>query len=548
MFDRVAAKPAIMIGCLLGVFAMSTASSAGTAEPPDAEELREYQARFLDRDATDGRPALEGHDAGHGSERQMGIAELNTHAASSEIMAARAGGRWRYAKSFPAAFNAIHVVTGPHGKVLLVAGSGNDSANLARGSFRTFLWDTTTNTRKQIPTPEDLFCAGHLLLPDGRALIVGGTTSYLPFKGETALYAFNFTTERYERLAPMAVGRWYPSTVTTPRGDSLIVGGLDENGFLTDRSELFRHRTNRHWLLASRRRFPLYPHLFLTSKGTYFYAGAAFGFPDMHEPGFWDPFNGNTFKTVEGLVVPGRRGSAASCLIGDARHQVLMVLGGGAPATATTSTIDLDARVPRYDAGPRLRAPKAYLNCVNLPDGTVLEAHGGTSNRVADASRGVGLLRSADSTWQAMNPLPAGEHRLYHSLLFLLDDGRVASLSSNPDNGDAWSTSLLIYSPPYLYQGTRPRITRAPTQVKYRTPFVIRTTAAPGSIVTRIALVTPASQTHSLDLNQRYASFAVRNGTSTIRASRSVLPPGWYRMFAIDAEGRPSVAHWVQLS
>ena len=63
------------------------------------------------------------------------------------------------------------------------------------------------------------------------------------------LYAFNFVTERYERLTPMEVGRWYPTLVTTVNGATLITGGLDEFGALTGTTEVFDHRTNTHRML-----------------------------------------------------------------------------------------------------------------------------------------------------------------------------------------------------------------------------------------------------------------------------------------------------------
>ncbi len=112
-----------------------------------------------------------------------------------------------------------------------------------------------------------MFCAGHVLMPDGRALVGGGTISYTPFKGAKYLYAFNFDTERYDRLTPMEVGRWYPTMVTTVDGSTLITGGLDENGAITGTSEIFDHRTNAHHMLPGEQKFPLYPRISLTQTG-----------------------------------------------------------------------------------------------------------------------------------------------------------------------------------------------------------------------------------------------------------------------------------------
>ncbi len=80
--------------------------------------------------------------------------------------------------------NTIHAALLHTGKVLLVAGSGNNAANFRAKSFRTVLWDPRKNTYKNIPTPKDLFCAGHTQLPDGKLLVAGGTQRYEKLDGD----------------------------------------------------------------------------------------------------------------------------------------------------------------------------------------------------------------------------------------------------------------------------------------------------------------------------------------------------------------------------
>src|SRR5689334_14377507 len=57
--------------------------------------------------------------------------------------------------------NTIHAALLHTGKVLLVAGSGNNAKNFDAKKFDTVLWDPDKNTFKKIPTPNDLFCTGH---------------------------------------------------------------------------------------------------------------------------------------------------------------------------------------------------------------------------------------------------------------------------------------------------------------------------------------------------------------------------------------------------
>lgn len=80
--------------------------------------------------------------------------------------------------------NAIHAALLHTGKVLLIAGSGNDEHNFRAGTFQSVLWDPVRNTFKEIPTPRDMFCGGHAQLPDGRLLVAGGTARYEKLGGD----------------------------------------------------------------------------------------------------------------------------------------------------------------------------------------------------------------------------------------------------------------------------------------------------------------------------------------------------------------------------
>ncbi|WP_329185922.1 kelch motif-containing protein [Streptomyces sp. NBC_01428] len=80
--------------------------------------------------------------------------------------------------------NAIHAALLHTGKVLIVAGSGNEQKKFDKGSFDTVLWDPKNDTFKKIPTPDDFFCSGHAQLPDGRMLVAGGTARYEQLDGE----------------------------------------------------------------------------------------------------------------------------------------------------------------------------------------------------------------------------------------------------------------------------------------------------------------------------------------------------------------------------
>ncbi|MDF3293666.1 galactose oxidase early set domain-containing protein [Streptomyces silvisoli] len=80
--------------------------------------------------------------------------------------------------------NSIHAALLHTGKVLLIAGSGNNEKNFRAGTFQSVLWDPVNNTFKEIPTPKDMFCGGHAQLPDGQLLVAGGTARYEKLQGD----------------------------------------------------------------------------------------------------------------------------------------------------------------------------------------------------------------------------------------------------------------------------------------------------------------------------------------------------------------------------
>ena len=543
-------KTAVLFALLVWCSAELTVPATVTAAPPDphrdhdviAQQNRELDPQANAVDPVTGRtrfrplppPAHHGHDR-TGTPTASDLSGSGTAAATTAAAAVENPaqiGSWAAEAPFGGEQNMNHVVCSPTGKCLFVVGLG-------RTRYQSYVYNPTTRTKKLVTTPDDLFCAGHVLLPDGRALVVGGTLASNPWRGTKTVYAFNFVTEQYEKLRDMAVGRWYPSVVTMQNGRQLITSGFDTAGAVTNLVEVFDPRTNTATRLTPTRRFPLYPRTYQTNRpGWIFNAGP-------RSAGFWNPTTG-AFTPVAQPSAAGS-GNYGSCFFGDVRRQNLMIMGGGWPATAATHVIDLDSTTPAYRAGPPLSAAKAYVSCVNLPDGSLFEANGGWDNRIEAASRNTGLLTSLAGPWRAMSPLPQGEHRLYHSLLYLQDDGRVVSIASNPAGGESVrSRSHLVYSPPYLARGARPAITRHTTEVRYGGTYRIGTSAPAGRTVRRITVTTAPSATHSVDLNQRYLSLRLSNGSITF-PSRRVMPPGWYRIWAVDSANVPSVAKWVHI-
>lgn len=117
----------------------------------------------------------------------------------------------------------------------------------------------------------------------------------------------------------------------------------------------------------------------------------------------------------------------------------------------------------------------------------------------------------------------------------------------NPGNG-SWNHDVSIYTPPYLLKGERPTITSViDSEWTYGDTQRI-TVDRP---IAKAELIRPAAVTHSSDPNQRFVDLPLsvdgNNVDLNVTSNPNLAPPGWYMLFAVDANGVPSVAKWVHL-
>src|SRR5262249_21764692 len=134
--------------------------------------------------------------------------------------------------------NPIHVGLLWTGKVLVVAGSENDPNKHAQGSSKAAVWNLQTGVIAVQDLQWDVFCNGMAFLPDGRALILGGTEQYDPFHGDPRATVFDPRTEKFVQVESMAHGRWYATATAMNDGRVLAFSGLDENGYTNQAIEL----------------------------------------------------------------------------------------------------------------------------------------------------------------------------------------------------------------------------------------------------------------------------------------------------------------------
>jgi len=468
------------------------------------------------------------------------------------------GGSWQ-TLGYQMPVRSVHASLLHTGNVLLVAGSGNDQTTFDAHTFRSTVWNPGTGDFKDTPVADDLFCSGHVQLPDGRILLAGGTAAYSTatanYKGLAKSFVFDPVAGTYTATNDLpGGGHWYPSLTELGTGDVVAVGGLDQNAAGNVATELYDHAQGR-WLPTAEVPqtfffWGLYPELKLLTDGRLFYGGVhTFGnAPTAAGSNIYDPATA-TVNDVPGLRDVNLRDQGASVLLPPAQAQRVLTLGGGngdagADAIASTDLIDLRQADPHWQPGPDLPAAKMYVSAVILPDGTVLETGGGRHLR-SDPVHEASIYNPATNHFTSVPPDP--QDRTYHSQAFLLPDGSVAALGDNPMDG-SFSTAISVYRPWYMTR-TRPQITAAADVFAYGSHQDL---TADGDIG-RVTLLRPASVTHQADPNQRSVDLPISAGAQTghltvdVPSNPNLLPPGYYMMFAQNTAGVPSVARWVRV-
>lgn len=479
----------------------------------------------------------------------------------------REHGRWDVVAD--SGSRSIHAAMLRNGKVLLMAGSGNSQANFDAKSFETLLWDPVTNVFEQVPTPWDVFCAGHAFLPDGDLLVAGGTKKYEvlaalspdgkkhEYQGLKDSYVFDPVTERYEKVGNLTHARWYPTLVTLASGLVVAVSGLDENGDIDPGNTEAYDPTAQLWTEHPElvKEFPTYPSLLLAADGRLFFSGANAGYGptslEARQPGLWNLGN-NEFQPVHGLEQPEINETAGTVLLPPAQDQrVMFVAGGGIGdtqvATSRTAIVDLDASAtPTWEPGPDLTVAKRYPGVVILPDDTVLISGGSQRYRGKDTLTAE-LFDPATNTLRPAADPHVG--RNYHSEYLLLPDGRVAVFGSNPlSDENTFETEVEVYSPPYLYRGERPVVTSAPENLTLGSTVDL----AVSQDVSKVRLIRPGAYTHVTDTELRSVALdVVAQADGRVQVSvptnPNLLPPAWYMLFVTNGDGIPSVATWVHV-
>lgn len=467
--------------------------------------------------------------------------------------------------------NPVHVALLNNGKVLVVAGSGNCPPSQSgcpsgppygpSNNSGALIWDPASQSITQFSLSWDMFCNGMALLQDGRALIDGGTIQYDPFYGQPQTEIFDPSTNTFSAGQNMAHGRWYPTVVTLGDGRVMTFSGLNETGGTNTAVEFYTVGLGWSTQYIASWTPDLYPRLHLLPAGTVFYSGA------QTKSKLFDPSTETWNTNVATTNYSGTRTYGTSILLpltpANNFDPIVMIMGGGSPATNTTELIDMGAATPKWTYGLSMSEARIEMNAVILPNGKVL-ALGGSVN---DEDTGSLSLNADlyDLSTVNLNVVPpilgtvssAGANatqRLYHSVALLLPDATVWLAGGNPARG-TYNNTMEIYQPAYLFNSdgtlaTRPSITSAPASISYGNTFSVTTPDAAN--ISSAVLVRNGTVTHAFGMDQRMVGMSFTQGsgalTVTAPANGNIAPPGYYMLFLLNSSGVPSLATFIQMT
>ncbi|MGN6406297.1 fibronectin type III domain-containing protein [Sinomonas sp.] len=458
------------------------------------------------------------------------------------VPSTNASGQWGPLLTWPIV--AVHSVVLNSGKILQWDGWQTPEP--------TSLYDPSTGSFTTITAPSSIFCSGNAKLADGRVIVAGGygvtTTGN---QGLTDTNVFDPSTQAWSRLASMNLPRWYPDLVELADGRYVAISGNSSSASTwADTPEVYDPSTNTWTLLTkittSQVHEEEYPFSYLAPNGKVFTIGPS------EDVSYWLDAAAQTWTSVGASGL--RNGSSVMYRPGQ------ILYSGGAPSVTSTTTavagaatIDLTASTPGWKPIAPMNYPRVYHTLTTLADGRVLAVGGEPTSDQTQVTSGVlpaEIWDPATGAWSVIGQIAAA--RNYHSTAVLQPDGTVLIAGGGHEDslGNPGQYSAQVYSPSYLFGGTRPTISSAPATIAYGSSFTISSPDA--ASISAINLVSFAADTHQADMDQHFVPLSFTAGSGSLSAQAPVsgasAPPGDYMLFVVNGSGVPSLAATVHVA
>ncbi len=476
----------------------------------------------------------------------------------------------------------IATMVQPDGKVFAYGTTGMPNPKQGADVIYT-VWDPVRDTFNTKPNGahSDVFCSGQALIPgSGDTLMVGGDTSLngIINNGLTDVNILNFdggiggTIEAQTKTTTYS--RWYPTLVTLPNGEHLILGGLSTQKAtvpgetIADIPEIRNANTGVWRQLGDAQSAEAYgevrdawsyPRAWVNPRGSVFIVNNAGHMFDLETTGkgkvtkFMNPLNPN-------LPLLSKDGYSTLTAIMFEPGRIFTARNG-----AEGKIIDINNDLPHVTSAGNAKYLRKYGNSTVMADGRIFLNGGSTEGNVlgGDIFESEMYDPKANS-WKIM--ATATRRRLYHSTSMLLPDGRVFTggggapgpnpTPAQPNN----EVNSEIYFPPYLFKqvnGTsvlvtdRPKITAALGKLNWNQAFNVTSTKK----IKRVTLVRIGGTTHNYNNETRFYTLgewliaAEQQTTVSVVSPQNsfVAPPGFYMLFVFDPTGVPSVAKIIRI-
>jgi galactose oxidase len=436
------------------------------------------------------------------------------------------------------------------------------------GKTLTTTWNPKTETIEQTVVAEthhDMFCPGMSMDFNGSIVVSGGGDA-----GRTSI----FNGKTWEYGPDMRQPRGYHATTTLSDGRIFAIGGSWSGGNKEEKNGEVYNPIKRKWYTRSgtkvnnmltndrlgRWRADNHAWLFGWKDGSAFQAG-----PSVKMNWYTVEKSGST--TPAGRRMDDGDSMSGNAVMFDAVHGKILTFGGqpsydGSYATKNAHIITLATpgeeplvQIAGKGSGNGMNFPRVYHTSVVLPDGKVFVAGGqawGQPFNEKTVQFYPEIYNPETDTFELMN----GQNiiRVYHSISMLLPDATVLNGGGGLcGNCSANHYDAQIFTPPYLLTATgerreRPKIVSAYERVIVGGELKFSADKHIGSA----SLVRQGTTTHTVNTDQRRVPLELNahedhTFTANLPDDAGILLPGWYMLFAFDAEGTPSEASLVKV-
>ena len=515
--------------------ALAPSGTPGDSNSPDEQVDAALQAEMF---------ALEGHDPSAvtddiSDEPVFGAAQ----GPSSEI------GSWGPVLPWP--FVPVSMAHLPDGRILSYSGSERRTWPSTEQTYSA-IWDPETGAfSENFFRGHNMFCGALTSTADGRVLVNGGRN-----QGNSPWTSlFDYRDEDWHVGENMASGgRWYPTTLSL--GDGTVLTGMgsatnvrnpdlwdpDEGWKVLNGADLVSLRTRRggggnHW----------FPQLSLAPDGNVFH------FWDTVETHLINTSGSGTTATVNSATDDANHGTGVHLMFDEGKLMVSGANDGGwSGNTNKAFIIDLNSATPDIRATNPMRHARTFHQLIPMPNGEVMVVGGTAGRKFTDAG---GILEPEiwnpqTGQWRGMANMSVV--RGYHSTALLLPDATVLAAGGGYGGGDHLDGQ--VFTPPYLYASDgslapRPTLSADVSAVDVGNTFQVTTTGD----IRDFGFVRMSATTHAVNTDSRfYKPEFEQTGTNTwsvkIHQNPNVATPGFWMLFALDADGVPSVAEIIQVT